>query len=148
MHLCPQIKKTDWSPHSLSLLRRFAISALFCLYMVVAGRVVAESPRDPAGPVTREKFLEMVFLGMPEKQLVEVIGQPDRRTKNAGGQFTDLTYRGRIAASRGAAREDVVIVIFRDYENVYAIKWADGTLVGREFTPLGWSAIFQTTKNQ
>lgn len=148
MHLCSQIKKTDWSLRSLSLLTRFATSAIFCLCLAVDGRVIAESPRNSAGPVTREEFLEMVFLGMPEKQLVEVIGPPDRRTKNADGQFTDLTYRGRIAASRGGVPEEVVIVIFLDYENVYAIKWADGTLVGREFTPLGWSASFQATENQ
>jgi hypothetical protein len=132
MHLCPQIRKTGWPPQSLSLLRRFAIPAIFCLSIAADGRVIAESPRSSAGPVTRKEFLEMVFLGMPEEQLLEVIGSPDRRTKNADGQFTDLIYRGRIAASRGAAREDVVVVIFRDYENVYAIKWADGTSVGRD----------------
>jgi hypothetical protein len=146
MHLCSRNRKSNGLAYSPFFLRLLSITAILCLWIAVHGRVNAESPRKPAGPVAREEFLEMVFLGMPEEQLIEVLGPPDRRTKNTDEQFSDLTYHGRIAASRGAGREDVIIVIFKDYKNVYAIKWADGTLLGREFTPPGRSVVFQATK--
>ena len=96
----------------------------------LSSSLAAEQTDGLKGPVSRKEFAEIVSLGMPEDDLREAIGDPDAELQSKEPQFSDLVYRRKILAKSGG-REDVKIILFRDYRNVYAIEWADGSRIER-----------------
>ena len=96
----------------------------------LSSSLAADQADSPKGPISRKEFVEIVSLGMPEDDLREAIGDPDAELQSKEPQFSDLLYRRKILAKSGG-REDVKIILFKDYRNVYAIEWADGSRIER-----------------
>lgn len=88
----------------------------------------ASTGAEERKPMSRERFAELIHRGVPQSDVLQVLGKPDEKKPAQNRGSTDWVYLDRVINPGSGKLEPVTVIIFEEYQTVGDVRWADGSI--------------------